>query len=98
MAEEWNEAFALLFSIVADMANGVITPASAETLLHAVSFPREVETARREGEIAGRNARIEEQLRTPVRSDAVPSLQGSRSAAPPRPRTQSIFDLAGQAR
>lgn len=98
LPDEWQEAFGLLFAMVSDLAEGVISPASAETLLRAVSFDRAVETARREGEIAGRNVRIEEQLRSPIAGDGLPSLQGSRSATPRRRRSDSIFDLAEQAR
>lgn len=98
LAEEWNEAFSLLFAIVGDAAKGVITPATAETLLRAASFSRETTAARMEGEIAGRNARIEEQLRNKPAGDGLPSLQGSRGAVKSSRRTESIFDLAGQAR
>lgn len=98
LAEEWNEAFSLLFAIVGDAARGVITPATAETLLRAASFSRETTAARLEGEIAGRNARIEEQLRSQPAGDGLPSLQGSRGAVKSSRRTESIFDLAGQAR
>ena len=51
-----------------------------------------------EGEIKGRNARIEEQLLSPVKSDGLPSLQGARGGSASPRRSQSIFDLAGEAR
>lgn len=97
-AEDWDTVFSLLFSIVGDAANGVITPATAETLLRAVSYDRAVGIAMHEGEIKGRNARIEEQLLSPVKSDGLPSLQGARGGSASPRRSQSIFDLAGEAR
>lgn len=97
-AEDWDTVFSLLFSIVGDAANGVITPATTETLLRAVSYDRAVGIAMHEGEIKGRNARIEEQLLSPVKSDGLPSLQGARGGSASPRRSQSIFDLAGEAR
>lgn len=97
LAEEWQGVFAMLFSMVSDLARGVITPATVETLLKAAGYERTLMMARREGEVAGRNVRIEEHLRAPQKSDGVPSLQGTGSGSATR-RTRSIFDLAGQAR
>lgn len=62
-------------------------------LLDAAKASEAIEAARREGEIAGRNATIEEHLR-PVEA-LIPTIKGS---APARPHQGSIFDIAAAAR
>lgn len=64
-------------------------------LMDAVIAREAIIAARSEGEIAGRNAIIEEQLATPA--IAPPDLNGTPIARSRRPAT-SIFDLAGMAR
>lgn len=96
-ADDWNAVFAILFSIVSDAADGVISTATAETLLRAVSFERAVGIALHEGEVKGRNAQIEEKILSPAKNDGVPSLQGAGRGYTPC-RSKSIFDLAGEAR
>ena len=64
-------------------------------LMDAVIAREAIIAARAEGEIAGRNAIIEEQLATPA--IAPPDLNGTPIARSRRPAT-SIFDLAGMAR
>ena len=95
--DDWKDVFGILFSIISDATSGVISTATAETLLRAVSFDRAVGIALHEGEVKGRNARIEEQLISSTKSDGVPALGGARGSNSPR-RSQSIFDLAGEAR
>lgn len=61
-------------------------------LLDAARAAEAIEAARKEGEIAGRNATIEEKLRPSAPS--IPTISGSSTS---RPRPASIFDLAAQA-
>lgn len=61
-------------------------------LLDAARAAEAIEEARREGEIAGRNATIEEKLRTV--SPSIPTISGS---SPSRMRPKSIFDIAALA-
>lgn len=64
------------------------------TLTDAALAAEAIGEARREGEIAGRNAIIEERLETPPL--AVPDLSGTPLSSSRR-RTPSIFDIASQA-
>lgn len=97
--EGWNEMFGLLFRIAGDMASGTISTDTADALLRAVFFHREVELARREGEVSGRNAKIEEHLMTTRKTAGdLPVMPGSFSPAQQQKKSQTIFDLAGQAR
>lgn len=93
----WREVFGLLLSIVGEAACGNIATGAVETLLRAVRYERDIDLARREGEVTGRNARIEEALATPRRDDGVPALQGNHGGTAGR-KPRSIFDLADEAR
>lgn len=83
-----------LINIVSKLLSGEIPEAEFEKLLDAAYAHEAIIKAREEGEIAGRNAIIEEKLR-PVKTGA-PDLTGS--PAPKQNRAASIFDLARNAR
>lgn len=86
-----------LFRTAVDVADGKISVRMAEMMIRAISYEADVAKARLQGEIAGRNARIEERMRTADDSDGVPRLTDtSTSSAVSAPA--SIFDLVRSAR
>lgn len=90
-------------NLIMQMANeailGKFTEQTVTMALHAVTRDADLQNARAEGEVAGRNAKIDEQLRKPKGGDGQPTLAGSNNA-PTRRRSggQSMFDLADDAR
>lgn len=82
-----------LLSICLSLLEGKTLPDDLLNLLDAAKAHDEIQRARQEGEIAGRNALIEERMAP--KSIGVPDLNGApcRSSAP-----TSIFDLARSAK
>lgn len=80
-----------------DMANGQVSLDALRLLHLGMNHDRLIARARAEGEVAGRNARIEEMLAGSAASGkrSAPTLGGT--AASPSRKTQSIFDLAREA-
>lgn len=95
--KEIDDAFTLLSSIVKDGIVGKFSPASIEMARKAVSHDKDVETAAYEGEVRGRNAKIDEKLRKVTRGDGTARLNGSSSMPTGNKRAQSIFDIAAEA-
>lgn len=97
--EEIDEAVDLLMKIANDAIVGKFSRESFEMALGTLHREADIANARREGETAGRNAKIEEKLRKPGRNgDGVPML-GGRNNTPRRKESQSsIFDIAEEAR
>ncbi len=85
---------------VADAAiRGTFTEADIDMALKAVNHDADVQNARAEGTVAGRNAKIDEKLRKPQTGDGTPNLAGSNNA-PTRngKKPLNIFDYADAAR
>ena len=85
---------------VADAAiRGTFTEEDIDMALKAVNHDADVQNARTEGTVAGRNAKIDEKLRKPTTGDGTPNLAGSNNA-PTRQgkRTMNIFDYADAAK
>lgn len=95
-----DEVVDAAMDLVTKMANeAIIGKYSRETVemaLKAIGHDAAVENARSEGEIAGRNAKIEETLRTPQTGDGLPAMGGS-SQSPAKRVNRSIFDVANGA-
>ena len=84
---------------VADAAiRGTFTEADIDMALKAVNHDADVENARTEGTVAGRNAKIDEKLRKPTTGDGTPNLAGSNNAPTRKSASRSMFDLADEAR
>lgn len=108
--EDVNGAMELLYGIVRDGIVGKFTRESLDMALKAIRHDSDVETADREGEIRGRNAKIEERLRRNGRSDGTANL-GGRNTGGNTPRempdlgaidrdygTQNIWERGGERR
>jgi len=98
-SEEWKSVFSELFAALAAFTRGKLNIQFVSLLLKGIGYDKGLAVARAEGEIAGRNARIEEMLRTQPKSDGIPALSNRGGAhTDSRTRPASIFDLAAQAR
>ncbi len=94
--DEVEGAMLQLIAIVRDALKGIYTPETLQLVFKAINHDLDVETAAREAEIAGRNAKIAEQLRKPE-NDGTPPLAGANNSPTKRQRLASIFDLASLA-
>ena len=84
---------------VADAAiRGTFTEADIDMALKAVNHDADVQNARTEGTVAGRNAKIDEKLRKQKGGDGTPNLAGSNNAPTRKNTSSSIFNLADEAR
>ena len=96
--ETVDAAMELVMRIFSEALVGKFTEETINMTLNATNHDADVQNARTEGTVAGRNAKIDEKLRKPKQSDGMPNLGGSNNA-PTRKRTnQSMFDLADEAR
>lgn len=95
--EQVDKAMALLQSIVSDGVMGKFTPDNIKMALKAISHDEDVALAAEEGEVKGRNTRIEEKLRKSAKGDGMPTINSKNNNVAQTKRGSSIFDLARQA-
>lgn len=74
--EEVDGALETLSKICGDFIMGKFTPETVEMLLKARNYESDIEQAQYEGEVAGRNSKIEERLRRGSRGDGTVTLDG----------------------
>lgn len=92
-SQESPSLIASLLTLAADLLAGKTPENELRNLLDAAKAREEILRARAEGEIAGRNAAIEERLRPAPAT--TPNLCGAPAA---KRRQSSIFDIAAEAR
>ena len=97
--ETIDAAMDLVMKIANEAILGKFTAETINMALNAVNHDADVQNARTEGTVAGRNAKIQEQLRKPQGGDGQPVLAGSNNA-PTRQagKKLSIFDYADAAK
>lgn len=95
--EAVDAALAVLDQICKDAIMGKVTKEAIETAMKIVNRDADIENARSEGEVAGRNAKIEEQMRHKKGGDGMPQVGGANAAQRPMKRQESIFDVAAGA-
>lgn len=96
--DQVDAAMAFLQGIISDGVMGKFSTESIKMAHKAISHDADVAQAAHEGEVKGRNTKIEEKLRTDKRGDGVAAL-GSKNNNVKAPKTQqSFFDLARGAR
>ena len=93
-----DAAMDMVMKIANEALMGKFTAETIEMALKAVTHDAEVENARTEGELAGRNAKIDERLRKPMTGDGTPMLAGSNNAPTRRRDNDSLFAMAREAR
>lgn len=97
-----DETVDAAMDLVMRMANeailGKFTAETIDMALNAVTHDADVENARSEGMVAGRNAKIDAKLRKQQGGDGTPNLAGSNNAPTRKNTSSSIFNLADEAR
>ena len=107
--ESVDAAVTALSKICGDFILGKIAPETIEMLIKAENYDMAVETAQYEGEVAGRNSRIEERYRKAKKGDGTVTLDGQRGGASGGPKLdlgalerynerQNIFERGGEKR
>lgn len=96
--ESIDAAMDLVMKIANEAILGKFTEETINMALNAVNHDSDVQNARTEGTVAGRNAKIDEQLRKPKMGDGQPNLAGSNNAPTRKSSSRSMFDLADEAR
>lgn len=84
--------------ITNDAVIGIIKPETVDMILKAINHDADIEAASAEGEVRGKNAKVEAKLRKPQRGDGTPTLAGANNAPAPAKQKGSIFDIADDAR
>ena len=86
-----------LLGIAADIVMGKFSRESLDMARKALNYEADVAAAGEEGEVAGRNAKITENLRKSNKGDGLAPLGGKNEAGGAARKSQSIFDLASEA-
>lgn len=95
--EQMDAAADWIKEVTNDAVLGIIKPETLDMALKAINYDEDVAVASQEGEIRGKNAKVEAALRKPKRGDGVPTLAGANNA-PSAPKSRSsIFDIASEA-
>lgn len=93
-----DAAMDLIMKTTNEAIMGKFTPETVEMALKAINHDAEVEAARSEGEVAGKNAKIDETLRKPQAGDGLPAMGGTNNGPTRRKnKPASLFDMAREA-
>lgn len=95
--EQAEAAWTLLTSIVRDGIVGKFSPESIEMAIKATGYDTAVADAKQEGEVKGRNAKIDAKLDRSNKGDGVTMVSGS-GGQNSKPKRNDIFALAELAR
>lgn len=99
--EALETVMSTLSTIVHDYICGKVTPETLDMVSKALNYDNDIENAGKEGEVRGRNAKIDEKLRKGSKGDGTVQLGGSEATAGTpsrRKRSNPIFDIADQAK
>lgn len=92
-----DEVMAMLVQIATDAVVGKFSESSMDLALKALNYDGAVEEANLEGEVRGRNAKIDEQLRTRKAGDGTAGLNGRNGSAgerKPQPNLGALDNFA----
>lgn len=81
-----DDAMAFLVKIVDDGILGKFEPATIEMACKAINHDKDVAMAQRSGEVAGRNAKIEEKLKKRKSGDGLPAMDGKNNTYSDTPK------------
>ncbi|MDE6277347.1 MAG: hypothetical protein K2M06_04485 [Muribaculaceae bacterium] len=96
--EDIDKVVELILTIVRDGVMGKFSTETLEMACKALNYEADVAAAGEEGEIAGRNSRIVEDLRKSKKGDGIAPLGGKNGEGGGAQRnSQTIFDLANDA-
>lgn len=97
--EEAIAVFDRVHKIGTDMVQGIYTVDSFLLALNAINHDKDVETARAEGQISGRNEKIREKLRDESQTRNLPPAVGGQGASAgemkPKSRKRTALDMFG---
>lgn len=96
--EEIDAAADWIKEVTNDAVIGIIRSETIEMALKAIHHDADIAAASEQGEIRGKNAKAEAQLRKPRRGDGTPVLGGANNAPAPSRNRESIFEMADGAR
>lgn len=98
--EQIDQVVGFLLGVVRDGVMGKFSTETLDMACKALNYDADVAAAGKEGEVAGRNAKITEKLRKSNKGDGTAPLGGKNgqghSSSPQK--NQSIFDLAAEAK
>lgn len=92
--EQIDNAMDLVMKITNEAIMGKFTPETIDMALKAINHDAEVEAARAEGEVAGKNAKIDETLRKPKAGDGLPAMGGANNGPAHKRSKGSLVDYA----
>lgn len=96
--EQIDQVVDFLLGIVRDGVMGKFSVETLDMACKALNYEADVAAAGEEGEVAGRNAKITENLRKSNKGDGTAPLNGKNGQGSNAPRkSQSMFDLASEA-
>lgn len=88
--DEVDNVFSVLADIVGNGLLGLFSVQSMELAMNAINHDTDVEDARDEGEVAGKNAKINEKLRSRKKGDGVSALNGKNGVSGAEPKTPNL--------
>ena len=90
-AEAVDAALAVIDQMTKDAIMGKVTKDAIEMAMKIVNRDADLANARSEGEVAGRNAKIEEKMRRVEGGDGMPQIGGA-NVTVPQPKKKGFFD------
>lgn len=88
--KQLDEVIDFLNKVYTDAVVGKYDRASMEMALNAINHDTDVEDALAEGEVAGKNAKINEKLRSRKKGDGVTALNGKNGASGAEPKNPNM--------
>lgn len=95
--ETMDAAYDLIIKTANEALHGKFTEETVSMALNAVNHDADVQNAAGEGEVRGRNAKIEEKLRQNKKGDGTPNLSGSHNTPQQEKKAKTLFDIASEA-
>lgn len=96
--EDIDAALEFITTLCTDQVKGIISPEAVHMALKALNHDKDVAIAEEDGEVRGRNARIEEKLRSAKKGDGMAALDGKNaevSLNPEDKRKYGALDVIG---
>lgn len=93
-----DKALEWLGQVFNDLLVGKFTRENVEMALKAINHDADMEAAAQEGEVRGRNSKIDARLRRPAKTDGMPMLGGSNNSPKMDNSQKSVFDWANEAK
>lgn len=98
--DEVDNIMELIVGVMRDGILGKFRPETIDMAMKALNYDSAVATADHEGEVRGRNSKIDERLRKQKKGDGLPNLDGKNGGANSgkHKRNMDVFDFANAAK